>query len=272
MKIFKNRYSLFKEISSKRNLSFVPTMGGFHKGHEYLIKKAKKKIGKTIVSIYVNPKQFNSKIDFKSYPRELNKDLKILKKLKVDYVYLPSNKDIYGFNPKKKVFLHVFCKKLCGQFRRKHFPGVINVINRFLEIIKPKFIFLGKKDFQQLFLISKHIKKRRINSSVISCKTIRERNGIACSSRNKNLSVNEKKIASSVFYYTQNIKKKIRKNKKIDLNNEKIFRDIKKIGVKKIDYFKLLNINNISKPKSFKENFNIFLAYYIGKTRLIDNV
>jgi len=272
MKIFKNRYSLYKEISKINNLSFVPTMGGFHKGHKYLIKTALKKTGRCIVSIYVNPKQFNSNQDFKTYPRNLKKDLKILKKLKVDYVYLPNNKDIFGFKTSKKIFLHAFNKKLCGHYRKKHFPGVINVVNRFLDIIKPKFIFLGKKDFQQLFLISKHINKRKINTKVIACKSIREKNGVTCSSRNENLSTNELKIASSVYHYIKKLKIKTKKNRSFKVNNKKIMNDFINLGVKKIDYIEILNTNNLSSPKFYKDKYNIFIAYYVGKTRLIDNI
>ena len=160
MKIFKDRKNLQREISSTKAISFVPTMGGLHKGHISLIKKSKKTKLKTLVSIFVNPKQFNEKKDFKSYPRNQKKDLKILKNLKVDYIYLPSIKDIYGFKPKKKVFLDKFSKQLCGKYRKSHFLGVLNVVNRFLDIIKPKKLFMGKKDFQQLYLVKKHIIKR----------------------------------------------------------------------------------------------------------------
>ena len=162
MKIFKDKQTLQKEILKTKGISFVPTMGGLHKGHISLIKKSKKSQFKTLVSIFVNPTQFNKKSDFRSYPRSTKIDLKKLKKLKINYVYIPTFKDIYGFKPKEKVFLDKFSKKLCGRFRRGHFEGVLNVVNRFLEIIKPKYIFLGKKDYQQLYLIKKHIENVEI--------------------------------------------------------------------------------------------------------------
>ena len=208
MKIFKDKHTLRKEILKTKGISFVPTMGGLHKGHISLIKQSKKTKLKTLVSIFVNPKQFNKKSDFRSYPRNTKKDIKQLKKLKINYLYIPTFKDIYGFKPKKKVFLDKFSKKLCGKFRKGHFEGVLNVVNRFIEIIKPRYIFLGKKDYQQLYLIKKHLEKRKIKSKIVECKTIRENNGIACSSRNSNLSKNQKKIASNIFYYLSNLKKK----------------------------------------------------------------
>ena len=272
MKIFKHRLALNKEINSKKNLSFVPTMGGLHDGHKYLIKQAKSKKNKVIVSVYVNPKQFNSKKDFVSYPRNLSLDLKILKKLKVDYVFVPNFKEIYSFKTKKKIYLHKVSKKLCGKFRKSHFPGVINVVNRLLEIIKPKFIYFGKKDYQQFFLISKHIKKRKINTAVIPCKTIRDKNGVAHSSRNKRLNKNSIKIASKVVALLKKEKRNIKKKFLLKFNQKKIYRDLFKLGVNKIDYIECLNLATLKKTLYSKSKFNIFIAYYLKDTRLIDNI
>ena len=271
MKIFKDKHTLQKEILKTKGISFVPTMGGLHEGHISLIKQSKKTKLKTLVSIFVNPKQFNKKSDFKSYPRNIKKDIKQLKKLKINYLYIPSFKDIYGFKPKKKVFLDKFSKKLCGKFRKGHFEGVLNVVNRFLEIIKPKYIFLGRKDYQQLYLIKKHIEKRKIKSKIIECNTIRESNGIACSSRNLNLNKEQKKIASNIFYYLNNLKKKIKKNYSL-FNINKIKKDLTNIGASKIDYLENYNIKNFNRIKRPNKKFNLFFAYYIKNIRLIDNI
>ena len=271
MKIFKDKHTLRKEILKTKGISFVPTMGGLHKGHISLIKQSKKSKLKTLVSIFVNPKQFNKKSDFRSYPRNIKKDIKQLKKLKINYLYIPTFKDIYGFKPKKKVFLDKFSKKLCGKFRKGHFEGVLNVVNRFIEIIKPKYIFLGKKDYQQLYLIKKHLEKRKIKSKIVECKTIRENNGIACSSRNSNLSKNQKKIASNIFYYLINLKRKIKKNYNL-FNINKIKRDLINLGASKIDYLENYNIKNFDKIKRPNKKFNLFFAYYIKSIRLIDNI
>ena len=127
MKIFKNKLMLKKEISKANNISFVPTMGGLHRGHLSLIKKAKSYKCKILVSIFVNPKQFNKIKDYKNYPRNLNNDIRVLKKLKIDFLYIPSYKDIYNFRPIKKVYLNSFAKRLCGKFRKGHFEGVLDV-------------------------------------------------------------------------------------------------------------------------------------------------
>merc|ERR1711991_569585 len=153
---------------------------------------------------------------------------------------------IYGFKPRHKVFLDKSSKKLCGKFRKGHFEGVLNVVNRFIDIIKPKYIFLGKKDYQQLYLIKKHIEKRKIKSKIIECKTIRENNGVACSSRNLDLSKSQMKIASNIFYYLRSLKKKIKKNYNIFKIN-KIKKELIKLGANKIDYLENYN------TKSFKQ-------------------
>ncbi len=271
MKIFKDKQTLQKEILKTTGISFVPTMGGLHKGHISLIKQSKKSKLKTLVSIFVNPKQFNKKSDFRFYPRNIKKDIKQLKKLKINYLYIPTYKDIYGFRPKQKVFLDKFSKKLCGKYRKGHFEGVLNVVNRFIEIIKPKYIFLGKKDYQQLYLIKKHIEKRKIKSKIIECKTIRERNGVALSTRNLNLNDSQMKIASNIYYYLYYLKKKIKKNYNL-FNINKIKKDLKDLGVNKIDYLKNYNIKNFKEIKKQNKKFNIFIAYYIKNIRLIDNI
>ena len=271
MKIFKDKHTLQKEILKTKGISFVPTMGGLHEGHISLIKQSKKTKLKTLVSIFVNPKQFNKKSDFKSYPRNTKKDIKQLKKLKINYLYIPTFNDIYGFKPKKKVFLDKFSKKLCGKFRKGHFEGVLNVVNRFIEIIKPKYIFLGKKDYQQIYLIKKHIEIRNIRSKIIECKTIREKNGIACSSRNSSLNKNQMKIASNIFYYLSDIKKKIKNNYSL-FNVNKIKKDLIYLGASKIDYLENYNIRSFKKIKRPNKKFNLFFAYYIKNTRLIDNI
>mgnify|MGYP001288147306 FL=1 len=265
MKIFKNRNKLQKEISDINNISFVPTMGGLHKGHISLIKKSKKYSKKSLVSIFVNPKQFNDKKDFLRYPRNLKKDLIILKKLNVDYVYLPTYKDIFSFKTSNKIYLDRFSKKLCGKFRKGHFKGVINVVNRFLEITKPKYLFLGEKDFQQLIVISKHINKNKIGTKIINGKTIREHDGIACSTRNRILTKRQLQIAS-------NIHKILKKNKSLAIRNTRLLRKkCLEAGVNKIDYIEAYNTKTLTKPKSGKK-YRVFIAFYLGKTRLIDNI
>ena len=271
MKIFKNKVRLQNEILKDKSVSFIPTMGGLHNGHISLIKKAKKYKLKILVSIFINPKQFNKKYDYQNYPRNLTSDIIKLKKLKIDYLFLPSYKEIYNFKSKNTVFLDKFAKQLCGKNRKGHFEGVLNVVNRFLEILSPHYIFLGLKDFQQLTLINKHILKKNIPTKVIKCKTIREKNGIPCSTRNFKLNKKQIIIASNIYNYLVKIKKKIKIDYKY-FKKTSIENDLINLGASKIDYIENINLNNLKKVKKSKENFNIFIAYYIKKVRLIDNL
>ncbi len=266
MKIFKDKLNLQKELSKGNRVCFIPTMGGLHKGHEYLIKRAKKLNKKTLVSIFINPKQFNDKKDFLKYPRNFIRDLSLLRKLKVNYVFMPNYKDIFRFKTKNKIFLDKFSNKLCGKTRKNHFKGVLNVVNRLIEIIKPRYLFLGKKDFQQLYLIKKHLFKNKIDTTIIECKTIRENNGVACSTRNNHLGIKDIKIASQVYYYLKNIKKKF------PIKIFDIKKNLYKFGINKIDYLEFINVKTLKKPKLKSERYKIFIAYYLKKTRLIDNI
>ena len=159
MKILLNNNDLNEALYNVSNLGFVPTMGGLHQGHISLIKRSLKECNKTIVSIFVNPSQFNNKNDFKKYPRNIKKDLKILKKLNIDFIYLPSVKDIYSSKRLSKIKINKKDQILCAKFRKGHFEGVIDVMERFTKTIEPKKIYMGEKDFQQLHLVKKKIEK-----------------------------------------------------------------------------------------------------------------
>ncbi len=268
MKLFTNKKKLQAEIKNIKNISFVPTMGALHKGHESLIKRSIKGSKITIVSIFVNPKQFNDKKDFSAYPKNLKKDIRLLKRLKVNYLYRPNFNDIYNFKTKNKIFLHNFSKKLCGKYRKGHFRGVLNVVNRLLEIIQPKKIYLGNKDFQQLYLIKEHIKKNKINTIIVPCKTIRNNKFIAYSSRTSKLKQYEIINLANIIKFLKNYKKRI-VLKKINHNIKEIRNKILLLGAKKVDYVELLNLKTMKKPK--RNKFSLFFAFNIGNIRFIDN-
>jgi len=271
MKILLNNTSLFESLRPFNDLGFVPTMGGIHKGHLSLIDKSKKHCKKTIVSIFVNPKQFNNKKDLRSYPRNIKKDLKVLKKSKkVDFVYLPKFKDIYKDKKKPQITLLKKDKILCAKFRKGHFEGVLDVMNKLTKIINPQKIFMGEKDFQQLYLVKKQL-ERTYKTKVIACKTIRDRNNVALSSRNLLLNKSSIVIAAKIYKKLVSIKKNIKNKKKISsfLNLKK--KELKNNYKIKIDYLELRNINNL-KISSTKQNSRLFIAYYLNNIRLIDNL
>ena len=267
MKILLNKEDLFEALKSATNLGFVPTMGSLHKGHVSLIKRSKKECIKTIVSIFVNPTQFNSKKDYKKYPRNIKKDLSVLRKLKIDFVFIPDKKDIYDFKRENKIKILKKDKILCAKFRKGHFEGVIDVMDRLIKIVKPKKIFMGEKDFQQLYLIKNYIGKK---IKVISCKTIRDNQKLALSSRNNRLDYEGLKIARSISKNIYNLKKILKKEKdtqKILSTKKKNLDSLKNI---KIEYLELRNKFTLKKTNKLK-NSKIFIAYYINDIRLIDN-
>ena len=269
MKIINNKNKLIKLIHKEKNLGFIPTMGAIHIGHISLIEKASNECNKTIVSIFINKPQFNKANDFANYPRSLDKDILALKKNKVDFLYIPTFNEIYPKGVNKNIKISSFKKKLCGKFRPGHFESVVDVIDRFIKIIKPKKIFFGEKDMQQLKIVEEFIKRNHICVKVIECKTVRDKNGLALSSRNFLLTEKEKNIGSEVYKLIKSKKKYLIKN----LNYLKELRKkILRLGVKKIDYIESIDINKIIKPFSKKNKFKIFIAYYLGEVRLIDNI
>jgi len=269
MKIISNKKKLLKILKNEKNLGFVPTMGAFHKGHLSLMLKSIKQCNKTIVSIFVNEPQFNRKSDYKNYPRTLKKDIKILRRIKIDYLFLPTHNQIYPHGINKKIKVHSFGKKLCGRFRPRHFEAIADVVHKFVKLIKPKKIYFGEKDMQQLMIIKYFFKENNIKTKVVSCKTVREKNGIACSSRNFLLSKNEKIIASRIYKLIYRNKINLIRNK-LNLNNVK--KQILSLGATKVDYLTALNISKIFKPYKKKINYKIFVSYYLRSTRLIDNI
>jgi pantoate--beta-alanine ligase len=268
MKIIKTANKITLELLNKKKIGFIATMGCLHNGHVSLIRKAKKKKLLTIVSIFVNRFQFNNKKDFKKYPKPILNDLKICKKNKVDYVYLPQEKDIY---PEKKITIknkiHYFKNFMEGKFRPGHFEGVIEVVKRLLGHIKTNYLFLGKKDYQQLIVIRKYLESIDSKIKVVPCDTIRAKNGVALSSRNKLLDQKSLNIAGKIITFLKKNKNQII----ISKNNSFFLKKIKEYGVKKIDYLSAFNLKQLKKTNKHSVNTRVFLAYHLNGIRLIDN-
>ena len=270
MKILLNNRDLLKTLRPFKDIGFVPTMGGIHEGHISLIKKSIKHSKKTIVSIFINPKQFDKKRDFKSYPSNIKKDLIILKKInKIDFIYVPKFKDIYKNNQKSKIKINKNDKILCAKFRKGHFEGVLDVMDKLTNLIKPKKIFMGKKDYQQLFLVRNFI-ERKYSTKIIGCKTIRNRNKLALSSRNFLLDKIDLKKVENISKQFQKLKKEAKKYKNINKFLIKSKRKFEKIFNIKIEYLENRNLKNLKNSNKYLGS-KIFLSYYFKGIRLIDN-
>lgn len=234
-------------LYSKKSIGFVPTMGALHKGHVELIKKSLKENDLTVVSIFINPTQFNNKEDLKNYPVTFEKDSHILKQLGVDYLFYPDYKQIYFDNYRYKISESDFSYKLCGKFRPGHFDGVLTVVMKLFNIIRPDKAYFGEKDFQQLQLIKGMAKSFFMDIKVVAVPTVREKDGLAMSSRNLRLTKEERILAPE-------FNKILASNASIKQIKTKLLRK----GFK-VEYVE-------------PDGDRIFAAVYLGKVRLIDNV
>lgn len=268
--ILTNKFELEKVLNSikQRKINFIPTMGNLHEGHFELIRSAKKNGNINLVSIYINPLQFNDKKDFDNYPRSIKKDLKHLKELKVSMVYLPE-KD-FNLTNTSIIDLGEIVDKLCGKNRKGHFEGVATIILKFLLIIKPEKIFLGEKDFQQILVIKKVIKDFNLSTNVKTVPIVRGHGGIALSSRNqriKNINNLEK-----VYNCLIDIKNKIDEDN-FCIKDLKYFKDnLIKSGICRVNYLEILKESDLSELTSIPSKSRIFISCNIQGVNVIDNL
>ena len=274
MKIIKSIKYLKRIVKeSKRNgssINFIPTMGALHLGHIKLIQKAKKRNADRIVSIFINPSQFGPSEDFKNYPRTINNDLHLLRNEDVDIVFLPIENEILKYKTFYKCPNFKIENILCGKSRPNYFPGVKNIVIKLFDIVQADNSFFGEKDYQQLVVIKKMRDELNFGTKIIPIKTVRNKNGLPLSSRNKYLEINEIEIANKINKICKYLIPKV-KNK---LNTTKILahakRELRMNGIDKIDYLTILT-DTLEKRRSLKSKSRIFIAANVGSTRLIDN-
>ena len=273
MKIFENNTELqafLKEIRKKRKkIGLIPTMGSIHDGHLSLLKACQKLGDLSLVTIFVNPTQFNDPDDFTFYPRDKENDKKLLETLNTDILFFPSIEDLYPNGIKSKKTIFEYRDILCDVYRPGHFDGVTTVVNSLINLIRPDNIFFGEKDFQQLKIIQKIIESYGSSILMHSCPSIRMQNGMSYSSRYNKFSIQEERIFNDV----SNLLMQCIENLKFFFDIkvlEELKKNLKKIGLEKIDYLEINNEINLL-PASKKNNSRLFVAFYIGKIRIIDN-
>ena len=222
---------LKKQKEKKMSIGFVPTMGALHQGHISLIEKCREESDITVCSIFVNPVQFNNKEDFEKYPKTIDKDIDILKKAKCDVLFCPSVNEMYPDGEEIKTFDFDYLDKILeGKFRPGHFNGVAVVVEKFFNIIQPNHAYFGEKDFQQLVIIKEIVKKLNLSVKNISCPIVRETDGLAMSSRNVRLSINDRKKAPIIFQILTEAKRKA-KNTSIPQLKEWVFLEFEKYSL-----------------------------------------
>ena len=252
------------------SIGYIPTMGALHPGHGELIKKSQKDNQKTIISIFVNEKQFNNSEDFKNYPRNKGKDYDFCDEHNVDVIFEPTSEEIYK-DHQNKLENKNFKNILCDAHRPNHFDGVITVLDRFFSIVNSNKVYFGEKDYQQLKIVEKFIEENYPNLKLISVPTFRTEKNIAFSSRNKNLSKNQLHEFETFHNATLEFVFKLDKNINIEDANVLAKEFINKQNIEKFDYFEFRNISDLSLDGSIQDT-RLFYAIYKGQVRLIDNI
>ena len=259
--------SKIKKKGSK--LALIPTMGSIHKGHLSLIRTSKELGYFSIVTIFVNPTQFDNYNDFDKYPRNYSNDKKYLQEVNTDLLFFPSTEVLYPNGVKSKKTIFDFRNILCDLFRPGHFDGVTTVVNSLLDLIKPNHVFFGEKDFQQLKIIQKIIDNNKSSIVMHSCPAIRMTNGMSYSSRYKKFSINEEIFFNDIANLLMQFIKNLRKDFNINLVEELKIK-LKNSGLARIDYLEIYNEITLL-PANKKNNSRLFVAFYIGDIRIIDN-
>lgn len=277
MLIFTEIKSLQQKIKSLKNgttIGFVPTMGALHEGHLSLVEKAKKENDIVVVSIFVNPTQFDNADDLINYPKTIDKDLSLLKSINCDIVFTPTPEEIYANDIQSRSFDFDGLEfQMEGKFRAGHFNGVGTIVERLFEIVKPHKAYFGEKDFQQIQIIRKMAEKRNLPVQIISCQIHREKDGLAMSSRNMRLT-KEQRVAAPFIYETL-------KKAKIQFGTKNAS-EVVKLVVNEFKNHPLFNLEYIEiadedtllpvETKNPTKKYRAFIAVFAGKVRLIDNI
>jgi len=253
------------------SVGFVPTMGYLHEGHLSLVKTSQSQNDITIVSIYVNPSQFGPQEDLEAYPRDLDWDIDLLADLKVDYVFFPNNEEIYPQNYKTWVEVEKITSILCGKSRPEHFKGVTTIVCKLLNIVQPDSIYLGEKDFQQLMVIKTMVRDLNMQVEVKGCPIIREKDGLAMSSRNKYLLGADRQRALCLFNSLQKAQNSFSAGER---NIKTVLTQMEEIILKQkglIDYIEFIDPDTFDPADQLCKGCRIILAVNISNTRLIDN-
>jgi pantoate--beta-alanine ligase len=263
---------ILKEVRKEnKSIGFVPTMGALHDGHLYLMKESIKNNDYTVVSIFVNPIQFIHGEDFNKYPRDLEKDKKLANDAGVDLIFNPEPGEILGDNLLTFVDIMKLQDNLCGLSRPGHFKGVCTIVTKLFNIVRPDKAYFGKKDIQQLFIIKKMTNDLNFDIDIIPCKIIREKDGLAMSSRNQYLSKIERNHATIIFKSLKEAVNLIENGEEnANVIIEMINIKIREVGYSRIDYVKIVNENMENVNKISKGNI-IACAVFFRETRLIDN-
>ncbi len=279
MQILKEKDALKKQIAAfkKDNLSigFVPTMGALHAGHLSLIKQALATCDKVVVSIFVNPTQFDNPDDLEKYPRTLAQDVERISQLSGEVIiFSPPASEMYGNTVSSEKFSFDGLEhQMEGKFRTGHFDGVGTIVKKLFEMVEPDKAFFGEKDFQQLQIVKKMVQKEQLNVEVIGCPIDREINGLARSSRNERLSPEARQNAAFIYQVLQKVKQEFGTKSASEINSW-VSEEFKKNNALELEYFEIADEETLMTMQEKEDNqkYRAFIAAYSGDIRLIDNI
>ena len=275
MKVVRKISELREAVPKGKKNGFVPTMGFLHEGHMTLVREARKKSDIVVLSLFVNPAQFNSREDYDNYPRNEVRDLELCKKNGVDIVYIPDPDEIYigGKIPDISIRIPHLMKNLCATARPGHFEGVLLVIGKLFHAVRPDIVFLGKKDYQQYLIIKEFTEVLNFPAEIVGVETVREKSGLAMSSRNARLS--EKGLeAATLLYRSMILAEKLLRQGRAGIRElrEQIRDVILSSPLTKIDYIELLDPDTLEEKTLAEGKIFIGLAVFVENVRLIDNM
>ena len=262
-------------VSENKSIGFVPTMGALHEGHISLVEKALAENELVVISIFVNPTQFNNSADLKTYPRTPDADIAMLEKLKGNLiVYLPEAAEVYD-GPIAATHYNFggLEHEMEGKFRKGHFDGVGTVVSKLLKIIKPQRAYFGEKDYQQLQIVKKLVALEKLPVTIVGCPILREANGLAMSSRNKRLSAKQFEEATLIFKTLKEVRENFSRKSIAELNAMVAERFLQN-GNLNLEYFEIANAATLktAKRKNKASKYRAFVAAFAGDVRLIDNM
>ena len=278
MNIFKTKKEIKSYLTAQnqqnKTIGFIPTMGALHKGHLSLIQEAKKKNDLVVVSIFINPTQFDNTSDFAKYPKTIENDTQLLNRVFCDVLFLPSADEIYNNNIASEKFdFGGLEDQMEGKFRQGHFDGVATVVKAFFEIINPDIAYFGQKDFQQLQIIKKMVKKYHLNTKIKGCPIFREADGLAMSSRNVRLSKEHRTAAPFIYKTLKEVRDKFNV-KNATKATEWVENEFKKNTFLELEYFTIADEKTLESAESNESDkkYRAFIAVFAGEIRLIDNI
>ena len=252
-------------------IGFVPTMGYLHKGHLSLVERAKRENDIVIVSIFINPTQFSPNEDLARYPRDIQNDINELNKLDTDYIFIPTEHEMYAEDHLTWVNVDKLGDRLCGASRPGHFRGVTTVVLKLLNIVSPNSMYMGEKDFQQLVILEQMIADLDIDTKIVRCPTVREHDGLAMSSRNSYLTKESRQRALSLSISLKIAQKCFNEGTTDTAQVISKMKDELSSSVDKIDYIEIIDSATLEPIKQLKKGCRVLLAAFVNGTRLIDN-